>query len=43
VDAVTALNEAGWLKALKLDGYAPRRPAGPMILQGVLFPYPDAL
>src|SRR5829696_5715377 len=43
VDAVTALNEAGWLKALKLDGYAPRRPAGPMILQGVLFPYPEAL
>jgi hypothetical protein len=43
VDAVTALNEAGWLKALKLDGYAPRRSAGPMILQGVLFPYPDAL
>jgi hypothetical protein len=38
-----ALDEAGWLKALKLEGYAPRRPSGPMALQGVLFPYPDAL
>ena len=38
-----ALEEAGWLKALKLEGYAPRRPSGPMALQGVLFPYPDAL
>jgi hypothetical protein len=33
----------GWLKAVRLEGYAPRRPAGPIALQGVLFPYLDAL
>jgi hypothetical protein len=38
-----ALDEAGWLKAMKLEWYAPRRPAGPIALQEVLFPYPDAL
>lgn len=38
-----ALDEAGWLKALKMDGYAPRRACGPMALQEVLFPYLDAL
>lgn len=38
-----ALDEAGWLRALKLEGYAPRRLAGPMALQEVLFPYLDAL
>lgn len=38
-----APDEAGWLKALKLEGYAPRRASGPMSLQGVLFPYLDAL
>ena len=34
-----ALGEAGWLKALKLDEYAPRRPRRPQSLQEVLFPY----
>ena len=38
-----ALDEAGWLTALKLEGYAPRRSPGPMALQQVLFPYLDAL
>ena len=38
-----ALDEAGWLKAPKLEGYAPRRPSGPMALQEVLFSYLDAL
>jgi hypothetical protein len=33
----------GWLKALKLDGYAPRRSRRPEMLQQVLFPYADAL
>lgn len=33
----------GWLKALKLGEYAPRRPRRPEALQGVLFPYLDAL
>jgi hypothetical protein len=37
-----AMDDAGWLKALKLEGNAPRRPAGPMALQEVLFPYLDA-
>jgi putative transposase len=31
------LGEDGWLKALKLDGYAPRKPSRPQALQGVLF------
>jgi len=38
-----ALGETGWLKALKLEGYAPRRPRGPLTLQQVLFPYAEAL
>ena len=37
------LDEAGWIKALKLDGYAPRRPRRPMALQRTLFAYLDAL
>jgi hypothetical protein len=37
-----ALDEAGWLKVLKLDGYAPRRSLGPMPLQDVLFSYLEA-
>ena len=38
-----ALGEAGWLKALKLEGYAPRRPRGPLALQQALFLYAEAL
>jgi len=38
-----ALGEAGWLKALRLEGYAPRRPRGPLALQEALFPYAEAL
>jgi len=38
-----ALGEAGWLKALGLEGYAPRRPRGPLALQQALFPYTEAL
>ena len=34
-----ALGEAGWLKALKLDEYTPRRPRRPQSLQEVPFPY----
>ena len=33
----------GWLKALKLEEYAPRRPRRPQALQEVLSPYLDAL
>ena len=33
------LGEAGWLKALRLDGYSPRRPGPPQALQCALFPY----
>lgn len=38
-----ALDEAGWLKALKLEGYAPRTPRRPQALQEVLFAYAEAL
>lgn len=38
-----ALGQGGWLKALKLDRYAPRGPRGPQVLQQVLFSYPDAI
>lgn len=38
-----ALDGRGWLNALKLEGYAPRRPAGQMALQEVLCPYLGAL
>jgi len=34
-----ALEEAGWIKALKLSGYAPRRHRKPAALQDVLFPF----
>ncbi len=37
------LGETGWLKALRLEGYAPRAPRGRPTLQGALFPYVDAL
>ncbi len=37
-----ALGETGWLKALRLSEYAPRRARNPMFLQGVLFSYMDA-
>jgi hypothetical protein len=38
-----ALDEAGWLKVVELEGYAPRRAQRPLALQQVLFPYLDAL
>lgn len=37
------LGEGGWLKALKLEEYAPRRPSGSPALQQILFPYTEAL
>ncbi len=37
-----ALGETGWLKALRLDGYAPRRGGRPQVLQEALFPYLSA-
>ena len=38
-----ALGEGGWLKALRLEGYAPRGPRRPEALQQALFPYAEAL
>jgi hypothetical protein len=38
-----ALDDAGWLKALELNGYAPQRPQAPLALQEVLFSYLEAL
>jgi hypothetical protein len=40
--ALDSLGECGWLKALSLKGYAPRRPRGPLALQQALFPYAEA-
>jgi hypothetical protein len=37
-----ALDEAGWLKALRLEDYAARRPRRPEMLQQALFPYHEA-
>ena len=41
--ALDSLGECGWLKALRLEGYAPRRPRGPLALQQALFPYAEVL
>ncbi len=37
------LGEAGWLRALKLEGYTARKPKRPRLLQQALFPYAEAL
>ncbi len=37
-----ALGDTGWLKALALDGYAPRSRSKPEMLQGALFSYLEA-
>lgn len=37
-----ALGEGGWLKALRLEGYAPRATHRPTDLQQTLFPYHEA-
>ena len=39
--ALSALGAGGWLKALRLEDYAPRRP-WPEALQQILFPYHEA-
>ena len=41
--ALDALGEGGRLKAMRLDGYAPRAPRRPQALQEALFPYAEAL
>lgn len=41
--ALDALGDGGWLKALRLEDYAPRRPRRPEALQEVLFSYLEAL
>jgi hypothetical protein len=38
-----ALGNEGWLKALKLDGHAPRKSGQPQALQQSLFAYAEAL
>lgn len=37
------LGEDGWLKALRLEDYAPRMARRPDMLQQVLFAYTDAI
>lgn len=40
--ALDILGEGGWLKAMRLGGYAPRAPRQPQGLQQALFPYREA-
>ena len=42
-DLTQVLGDIGWLKALKLEEYAPRRARHPQLLQQVLFPYTEAI
>jgi hypothetical protein len=42
-DLGEALGEEGWMKVLKLDEYAPRKPRRPDQLLQVLFPYTEAI
>jgi hypothetical protein len=37
--ALDDLGEGGWLKTMRLEGYAPRAPRGARSLQQALFPY----
>lgn len=41
--ALDSLGEGGWLKAMRLAGYAPRSPRRVQALQEALFPYAEAL
>ena len=41
--ALDALGEGGWLKAMRLEGYAPRTPRWPLGLQQTLFAHHEAL
>lgn len=40
---MNVLGEAGWLKAIKLEEYAPRKRHRPQALQGALFRYASVL
>ena len=42
-DLGEVLGEEGWMRFVKLDEYAPRRPRRPDGLQQALFPYTDAI
>ena len=42
-DLAKVLGDEGWMKVLKLDEYAPRRPRRPDKLQQVLFPYTEVV
>lgn len=42
-DLTQVLGDIGWLKALKLEEYAPRRARHTQLLQQVLFPYTEAV
>lgn len=41
--ALDSLGEGGWLKARRIEGYAPRASRRPLALRATLFPYADAL
>ncbi len=40
--ALESLGETGWIRALRLRDYAPRKPRRPEALQQALFPYRGA-
>jgi putative transposase len=40
---LVVLGEVGWLKAVRLEDYAPRKPRRPQSLQQVLFAYTEAI
>ncbi len=42
-DLAEILGEDGWLKAVRMADYAPRRPRSPKLLQQALFAYTDAI
>jgi hypothetical protein len=42
-DLAEILGEDGWIKAIRLADYVPRRPQRPELLQQVLFPYTKAI
>ncbi len=42
-DLGEVLGEEGWIKVLKLEEYAPRKPRRPDKLQQVLFSYAEAV
>jgi hypothetical protein len=43
LDLAEVLGEDGWLRAVRLDDYAPRRPRRPEMLRQILSSYTEAV